>query len=59
MRKLNACRQDAWRHTHSPLAEQHRWLASVLRGHYSCYGVQPLLLNVCCFMATLEGMNAN
>ena len=24
---------------HSPLAEQHRWLSSVLRGHYGYYGV--------------------
>jgi RNA-directed DNA polymerase len=24
---------------HAPLAEQHRWLSSVLRGHYGYYGV--------------------
>jgi RNA-directed DNA polymerase len=33
-RKLKALRQEAWRHMHSPLAQQHRWLSSVLRGHY-------------------------
>jgi len=38
-RKLKALRQEAWRHMHSPLAEQHRWLSSVLRGHYGYYGV--------------------
>ena len=24
---------------HAPLAEQHRWYASVLRGHYGYYGM--------------------
>jgi group II intron reverse transcriptase/maturase len=38
-RKLKALRQEAWRHMHSPLAAQHRWLSSVLRGHYGYYGV--------------------
>jgi RNA-directed DNA polymerase len=38
-RKLKALRQEAWRHMHAPLAEQHRWLSSVLRGHYGYYGV--------------------
>lgn len=38
-RKLRALRQEAWRHMHAPLAEQHGWLSSVLRGHYGYYGV--------------------
>jgi RNA-directed DNA polymerase len=38
-RKLMALRQDAWRLMHAPLAEQHRWYASVLRGHYGYYGM--------------------
>jgi hypothetical protein len=38
-RKLKALRQEAWRHLHKPLAEQHRWLSSVLRGHYGYYGM--------------------
>ena len=38
-RKLQALRQEAWRHIHAPLAEQQRWFASVLRGHYGYYGV--------------------
>ena len=38
-RKLKALRQEAWRHMHAPLAEQHRWYASVLRGHYGYYGM--------------------
>src|SRR6185503_7364274 len=37
-RKLKAVRQEAWRLMHKPLAEQHRWYASVLRGHYGYYG---------------------
>src|SRR4051812_36965778 len=40
-RKLKALRQEAWRHMHAPLAEQHRWLSSVLRGHYGYYGMPP------------------
>ena len=38
-RKLTALRQDAWRLMHAPLAEQHRWYASVLRGHYGYFGM--------------------
>jgi group II intron reverse transcriptase/maturase len=38
-RKLTALRQEAWRLMHAPLAEQHRWYASVLRGHYGYYGM--------------------
>ena len=33
-RKLTALRQEAWRHLHAPMAEQQRWYASILRGHY-------------------------
>ena len=38
-RKLAALRQDAWRQMHAPLAEQHRWYSSVLRGHYGYFGM--------------------
>ena len=38
-RKLKALREEAWRHMHAPLAEQHRWLSAVLRGHYGYYGM--------------------
>ena len=38
-RKLKALRQDAVRRMHAPLAEQHRWYASVLHGHYGYFGV--------------------
>ena len=38
-RKLKALRQEAWRLMHRPLAEQHRWYASVLRGHYGYFGM--------------------
>jgi RNA-directed DNA polymerase len=37
--KLTALRQEAWRLVHRPLVEQHRWYASVLRGHYGYYGM--------------------
>ena len=29
----------AWRLMHAPLAEQHRWYASILRGHYGYFGM--------------------
>jgi RNA-directed DNA polymerase len=38
-RKLTALRREARRLMHMPLAEQHRWYASVLRGHYGYYGL--------------------
>ncbi len=38
-RKLKALRQEAWRRMHAPLAEQHRWYVSVLRGHYNYFGM--------------------
>ena len=38
-RKLTAMRQEAWRLMHRPLAEQHRWYTSVLRGHYGYFGM--------------------
>jgi hypothetical protein len=38
-RKLTALRQEAWRLMHRPLAEQHRWYVSVLRGHYGYFGM--------------------
>jgi RNA-directed DNA polymerase len=38
-RKLTAVRQEAWQLMHAPLAEQHQWYSSVLRGHYGYYGM--------------------
>jgi RNA-directed DNA polymerase len=37
-RELKALRQEA-QLMHRPLAEQHRWYASVLRGHYAYFGM--------------------
>jgi hypothetical protein len=37
-RKLTALRLEARRLMHAPLAMQHRWYASVIRGHYAYYG---------------------
>jgi group II intron reverse transcriptase/maturase len=38
-RKLKAVRQEAWRRMHTTLTEQHRWFASILRGHYGYFGM--------------------
>lgn len=38
-RKLHEVREEAWRRMHEPIADQHRWYASVLRGHYAYYGL--------------------
>jgi len=38
-RKLTALRQEARRRMHTPLAEQHIWYSSVLRGHYGYFGL--------------------
>jgi RNA-directed DNA polymerase len=38
-RKLTALRQEARRQMHAPMAKQHRWYASILRGHYGYYGM--------------------
>ena len=37
--KLKELRQEAHRRMHVPVARQHQWLASVLRGHYAYYGL--------------------
>jgi hypothetical protein len=38
-RKLRKLRLDAKHRRHAPLAKQHRWWSSVLRGHYAYYGL--------------------
>jgi group II intron reverse transcriptase/maturase len=42
-RKLSELRVEAHRRMHAPVTSQHRWLSSVLRGHYAYYGVQSNL----------------
>jgi RNA-directed DNA polymerase len=37
--KLAALRMEMRRRRHAPVRDQHRWLASVLRGHYRYYGL--------------------
>jgi RNA-directed DNA polymerase len=37
--KLSMLRQEMRRRKHEPVVEQHRWLSSVLRGHFQYYGV--------------------
>lgn len=39
-RKLTEVRDEAQKRMHMPVKEQHRWLCSVLAGHYRYYGVQ-------------------
>jgi hypothetical protein len=38
-RKLHTVRTEQRRRMHTPLPVQHRWLCSVLRGHYRYYGL--------------------
>ena len=38
-RKLHTVRVEQRRRMHAPLSVQHRWLCSVLRGHYRYYGL--------------------
>lgn len=38
-RKLNELREEAKRRMHQPVAEQHKWLCQVLRGHYAYFGL--------------------
>ena len=38
-RKLKQLREEAWRRMHEPVAMQHEWLCSVLRGYYAYYGL--------------------
>ncbi len=37
--KLRRVRAEARRRMHTPVADQHRWLSRVLRGHYAYYGL--------------------
>ncbi len=37
--RLKELRVAARRRMHAPVADQHRWLSSVLRGHYAYYGL--------------------
>jgi RNA-directed DNA polymerase len=37
--KLKMLREQARLRMHAPVAEQHRWLCQVLRGHYAYYGL--------------------
>ena len=39
IRKLKALRVEMKRRMHERIADQHRWLAQILRGHYAYYGV--------------------
>ena len=52
-RKLKAVRAEAKRRMHEPVAEQHRWLCQVLRGHYAYFG---LPCNMPCLAAFWRGV---
>ncbi len=39
IRKLKQLRVECRRRMHAPVKDQHKWLSSVLRGHYAYYGV--------------------
>ena len=38
-RRLKGLRQEAWPLRHTPLAAQHPWYSSLLRGHYGYFGM--------------------
>jgi len=38
-RKIHEVQTELWRRMHAPVSNQHRWIASVLRGHYAYYGL--------------------
>lgn len=38
-RKLKLLGREARRRMHAPVADQHRWVSQVLRGHYAYYGL--------------------
>jgi len=47
--KLKELRHTAWCRVHAPIGEQHRWLCSVLRGHYAYYGLRSNLASLATF----------
>jgi hypothetical protein len=50
MRKLKELRKEARRRMHGPIGEQHKWLVSVVRGHYAYYGLPGNLRSMASFL---------
>jgi len=53
--KLAALRQEIRRRRHDPMATQHAWLSSVLRGYFQTYGVPGNERSMVTFRARLRG----
>jgi RNA-directed DNA polymerase len=53
-RKLREIRAEAKRRMHVPVADQHRWLCSVLRGHYAYYGLKGNMYRLQGFYAEIR-----
>jgi RNA-directed DNA polymerase len=54
--KLAELRQEVRRRKHEPAREQHRWLSTVLRGHYRYYAVPGNLAALSSFRRAIENM---
>ncbi len=54
--KLSRLKEESQRRRHQPVAEQHRWLCSVLQGHYRYYGVPTNERALSCFRKAVKAM---
>jgi len=55
-RKLSRLKEECQWRRHQSVTEQHRWLCSVLRGHYRYYGVPTNERAMECFRAVVQAM---
>ena len=55
-RKLKELRARAKQLMHAPVAAQHRWLCSVLRGHYAYYGLPSNFRSMVAFRWEVVGL---
>jgi hypothetical protein len=54
--KLRRLKEECQWRRHQPVTDQHRWLCSVLRGHYRYYGVPTNERAMECFRAAVKAM---
>lgn len=55
-RKIAEIRDEAHRRMHKPIREQHRWLVSVLKGHYRYYDVPCNRPSLACFFRQIRAI---
>jgi len=55
-RKLKEMRTEVRRRMHDSVADQHRWLVSVLAGHYAYYGLPGNFRAICAFYYEVRRM---